>query len=74
MMVDLSAFNERLDRLAALVERMAVHQAQPPVVHVNVNMADLLATKKRGDNGEGNMPLDDSDVPDPGGMPRPYTS
>lgn len=67
-------FNARMDRLEALVERMATSSSQaPPVVNVNVSLGDLL--KKRKSSGALESPdTQTPDTPEPGGYPRPYVS
>ena len=66
-------FNTRLDRLEMLLSRMATQA--PPVINVNVSLGDLLAKKKKQDSGALNSPeTQQPDMPEPGGMPRPYVS
>jgi len=60
--MDASEWERRLDRLLAVMERMA--QQQAPTINVNVQEA---VAKRRKKAVEG-------DIPDPGGQPRPWVS
>ena len=67
-MMDASEWERRLDRLLAVMERMAQQQAPT----INVNVQEVVAQKKK--RSAVSSPETEGDVPEPGGQPRPWVS
>ena len=66
-MIDLT---DKFEKLMAIVERLATQHA--PIVNVNITLdgkKKSLPQRVTTDN-----PANPGDIPDPGGMPRPFVS